>query len=82
VPALRLPRAKNVFLAAFGAALVLLVLAIAVSAVLRTRGPLDDADAKALLGVTRDVVLPLAFLGLGALLWHMVRFYRGDYARR
>ncbi len=75
-------RAKTLFLLAFGAALVLLLVAFAATAILHARGRLTQNDAETVLRLTRDGVLPLAFIGLGALSWHLVRFYRGDYARR
>lgn len=54
---------------------------MATAAVMRIRhGELTTAEAKALLGVLYWGTYPLLFVALAALGWHMVRFYRGDYA--
>ncbi|HUR62997.1 MAG TPA: hypothetical protein VM241_00800 [Candidatus Thermoplasmatota archaeon] len=46
------------------------------------QGDITTHQAEVLLGVVRNGTYPLVFVGLGALAWHYVRFYRGDYARR
>lgn len=43
-------------------------------------GELTTAEAETLLGILYWGTYPLLFLALGSLGWHMVRFYRGDYA--
>lgn len=43
-------------------------------------GELTTAEAEGLLGVLYWGTYPLLFVALGALAWHMVRFYRGSDA--
>lgn len=75
-------RAGTVFLVAMGVALVLLLGAIGATLLLHSQGQLDDGDAHAVLRLTRLLVLPVTFVAVGALLWHLVRFHQGAYARR
>jgi hypothetical protein len=76
-------RAWNTFLAALGGAFLAFLAFLATALALRLRdGELSDGQAKTLLGLLYWGTYPLVFLALGALLWHLVRFYRGDYARR
>lgn len=76
-------RAWNTFvlaLACAGAAILALMLA---ALYLRLRqGAITTPQATLLLDLLRDGTYPIAFVALGALAWHYVRFYRGDYARR
>lgn len=74
-------RAFDTFQAALaGAAAVLLAAMTAAGALWLRHGTLAATQTAGLLGLLYWGTYPLVFLGLGALLWHFVRFYRGDYA--
>lgn len=75
-------RAWNTFTWTLGAAFLAFLAFLAAALVLRVRGQLTTLQSEALLGLLRYGTYPLVFIALGALLWHFVRFYRGDYARR
>jgi hypothetical protein len=76
-------RAWTTFLVALAGAFLAFLAFLATALVLHARdGELSDGQARALLGMLYWGTYPLVFLALGALLWHLVRFYRGDYARR
>lgn len=75
-------RAWDTFAWSLGAAFFALLAFLGAALWLRRKGELDVGESEALLGLLRYGTYPLVFLALGALLWHFVRFYRGDYARR
>lgn len=75
-------RAWDTFAWSLGAAFVACLGFLATALLLGARGELDLARSEALLGLLRYGTYPLVFVALGALLWHFVRLYRGDYARR
>jgi hypothetical protein len=60
--------------------LFLLVMMAVASVFSVQNGELTTDEAKGLLGILYWGTYPLLFLSIGALSWHMVRFYRGDYA--
>jgi hypothetical protein len=75
-------RAWDTFAWSLGTAFVAFLGFLATALVLRMRGELTQGQAETLLGLLRYGTYPLVFLALGALLWHFIRFHRGDYARR
>ncbi|HEX2066345.1 MAG TPA: hypothetical protein VHI93_05980 [Candidatus Thermoplasmatota archaeon] len=75
-------RAWDTFTWSLGAAFLAFLAFLAAALALRLQGHLELGPSKALLGLLRYGTYPLVFVALGALLWHFVRFYRGDYARR
>lgn len=76
-------RAWTTFLAALGGAFLAFLAFLATALALRLRdGTLSDGQARTLLALLYWGTYPLVFVALGALAWHLVRFYRGDYARR
>lgn len=75
-------RAWDTFAWSLGLAFLAFLGFLATALFLRLRGGFDQGASEALLGLLRYGTYPLVFLSLGALLWHLVRFYRGDYARR
>jgi hypothetical protein len=75
-------RAWDTFAWSLGLAFAAFLGFLATALVLRLRGELHQGETETLLGLLRYGTYPLVFLALGALLWHFVRFYRGDYARR
>jgi hypothetical protein len=76
-------RAWNTFLASLAGAFLAFLAFLATALALHARdGDLGDGQARALLALLYWGTYPLVFVALGALLWHLVRFYRGDYARR
>ena len=76
-------RAWNTFVATLAVAFAAFGIALAVALLLgMTQGSLSPEQAALLLGLLRYGSYPVVFVALGALLWHYVRTYRGDYARR
>jgi hypothetical protein len=75
-------RAWDTFAWSLGAAFFAFLAFLGAALVLRLRGELSTGQSETLLGLLRYGTYPLVFLALGALLWHFVRFYRGDYAKR
>jgi hypothetical protein len=76
-------RAWHTFVAALCVAFAAFAVALAVALLLWLRqGALHDGQASFLLALVRNGTYPVVFVALGALLWHYVRSYRGDYARR
>lgn len=76
-------RAWNTFLACLAGAFLAFLAFLATSLVLHLQhGELSDGEARTLLSLLYWGTYPLVFVALGALAWHLVRFYRGDYARR
>jgi hypothetical protein len=75
-------RAWDTFTWSLGAAFFAFLAFLGVSLVLRMQGELSVQQSGTLLGLLRYGTYPLVFVALGALTWHFVRFYRGDYARR
>lgn len=74
-------RAFHTFQAALAGAAMVLLVTMAVAGTLRLRqGDLAPPQTDALLALLYWGTYPLVFVGLGALTWHFVRFYRGDYA--
>ena len=76
-------RAWQTFLAALGGAFLAFLAFLATSLALRLRhGDLAAGESALLLRLLYWGTYPLVFVAVGALAWHLVRFYRGDYARR
>ena len=76
-------RAWQTFLACLGGAFVAFLGFMGASLALFLRhGELTSAESGTLLRLLYWGTYPLVFVALGALAWHLVRFYRGDYARR
>jgi hypothetical protein len=75
-------RAWDTFAWSLGAAFFAFLAFLGAALALRLRGELTAGQSETLLGLLRYGTYPLVFLALGALTWHFVRFYRGDYARR
>jgi len=75
-------RAWDTFAWSLAAAFFAFLAFLAAALFLRLRGELAPSQSSLLLGLLRYGTYPLVFLALGALTWHFVRFYRGDYARR
>jgi hypothetical protein len=76
-------RAWNTFLASLAGAFAAFLAFLATALLLHARrGELGDREAGALLALLYWGTYPLVFVALAALGWHLVRFYRGDYARR
>ena len=76
-------RAWTTFMVTLAGAFLAFLAFLATSFILHERqGTLTTGQAHALLGFLYWGTYPLVFLALGSLLWHLVRFYRGDYARR
>lgn len=76
-------RAWDTFLATLGGAFLAFLAFLGASLAMHARGgDLTGPQADALLRLLYWGTYPLVFVALGALLWHLVRFYRGDYARR
>lgn len=74
-------RAWNTFQTSLVMVFLFLLGMMAAAATMHIRhGELTTAEAEGLLAVLYWGTYPLLFLALGALGWHMVRFYRGDYA--
>ncbi len=74
-------RAWHTFLVSIGLVFVFQLGMMGAAAVIRVqRGELTTQEAEGLLGVLYWGTYPLLFVSLVALGWHMVRFYRGDYA--
>jgi hypothetical protein len=76
-------RAWDTFLACLAAAFLAFLAFLATSLALHLQhGDLTAAESGLLLRLLYWGTYPLVFLALGALAWHLVRFYRGDYATR
>lgn len=76
-------RAADTFRAALLVSFVVATAAMAAAGWLRVQGgPLTEVEATRLLAVLYWGVYPAAFVAFGALFWHLVRSYRGDYATR
>jgi hypothetical protein len=76
-------RAWDTFAATLALAFAAFGIALAAALLLwLQQGSLNEAQASLLLGLLRNGTYPVVFVALGALLWHYVRLYRGDYARR
>ena len=76
-------RAWDVFRASLALSFLAFLTFVFVSMALRWRhGSLTADESQTLLGLLYWGTYPLVFVALGALLWHFVRYYRGDYAPR
>lgn len=76
-------RAWNTFVATLAVAFAAFGVSLAAALLLGlAQGGLTAAQAELLLGLLRYGSYPVVFVALGSLLWHYVRLYRGDYARR
>jgi len=76
-------RAWQTFQVALAGAFLAFLAFLGVSLLLQQRhGELADAESALLLRLLYWGTYPLVFVALAALAWHLVRFYRGDYARR
>jgi Mn2+/Fe2+ NRAMP family transporter len=74
-------QAWNTFLAAtLGAFVTFLAVMLATGILYLQDGVLDADETLVLLQGLYLLGYPFVFIALGALLWHLVRFYRGDYA--
>lgn len=76
-------RAWDTFRASLATALAALLVFVLVSIALRlVHGGLTDAESGLLLRLLYWGTYPLVFVALGSLLWHLIRYHRGDYATR
>ena len=76
-------RAWTTFQVSLAGAFLAFLAFLATSLVLHLReGELSEGQSELLLRLLYWGTYPLVFVALGALAWHLVRFYRGDYARR
>jgi hypothetical protein len=74
-------RAWDTFLASLGGAFLAFLAFLATSLALRLQhGELTGPESALLLRLLYWGTYPLVFVALVALTWHLVRFYRGDYA--
>ena len=76
-------RAWQTFQVSLGGAFLAFLAFLGVSLALKLQhGELTAAESATLLRLLYWGTYPLVFVALGALAWHLVRYYRGDYARR
>ena len=76
-------RAWTTFQVSLAGAFLAFLAFLATSFILHQRdGELTESQSATLLRLLYWGTYPLVFVALGALAWHLVRFYRGDYARR
>jgi hypothetical protein len=74
-------RAMDSFLVALGATFVFFISAMLAALALKFSGTtVNSAQASFLLNYAYWTTYPTGLTALGALLWHFVKFYRGDYA--
>lgn len=75
-------KASTLFLGATAVCLILMLALMLAAWALHASGPLQEGQVRFLLDLTRNGLYPIMFIGLGALLWYLVRFYGGAYAKR
>lgn len=74
-------RAMDTFLVCIGAAFVFFISAMMAALALKIGGTtVNAAQANFLLNYAYWTTYPTGLGAIGALLWHFVKFYRGDYA--
>ena len=74
-------RAMHTFLLCLGAAFVFFISAMLAALMLKFAGVTPTpTQADALLAYAYWTTYPTGLIAIIALLWHFIRFYRGDYA--